>query len=50
MGLRPIAEAAGVGRKTVRRHVEATVAARLVREGGEGQLTDMLIGEVVEAA
>jgi transposase len=49
MGLRPIADAAGVDRKTVRRYVEAAVAAGLVREAGEGQLTDMLIGAVVEA-
>jgi len=49
MGLRPIAEAAGVDRKTVHRYVDAAVAASLDRQGGEGQLSDMLISEVVEA-
>ena len=44
MGLRPIAEAVGVDRKTVRRYIEAAQAAGLVRDGGEGQLTDELIG------
>ena len=38
LGLRPIAERAGVDRKTARRYVEAAVAAGLVRDGGEGQL------------
>ena len=36
-------------RKTARRYVEAAVAAGLVREGGEEQLTDELIGAVVAA-
>ena len=49
MGLRPIAEMSGVDRKTVRRYVEAAQAAGLVRDGGEGQLTDELLGAVVEA-
>lgn len=49
MGLRPIAETAGVDRKTVRRYVDAAVVAGLDRAGGEGQLTDELIGAVVEA-
>ena len=48
-GLRPIAELVGVDRKTVRRYIEAAQAAGLVREGGEDQLTDTLIGAVVEA-
>jgi transposase len=48
MGQRKIAERAGVDRKTVRRYVEAAEAAGLVRDGGEGQLTDVLIGLVVE--
>jgi transposase len=48
MGLRPIAETAGVDRKTVRRYVEAAQEAGLVREGGEEQLTDELLGAVVE--
>ena len=48
-GLRRAAERAGVDRKTARRYVEAAVAAGLVREGGEGQLCDELIGAVVAA-
>lgn len=48
MGLRPIAEAAGVDRKTVRRYVEAAQAVGPVRDGNEGQLTDELLGQVVE--
>jgi transposase len=49
MGLRKIAEMAGVDRKTVRRYVEAGEAAGVVRDGGQGQLTDELLGVVVEA-
>ena len=49
MGMRPIAEMVGVDRKTVRRYIDAAQAAGLVREGGEDQLTDTLIGAVVEA-
>ena len=48
-GLRTAAERAGVDRKTARRYVEAAVAAGLVREGGESQLCDELIGAVVAA-
>lgn len=47
-GLRKVAEQAGVDRKTARRYVEAAQAAGLVRDGGVDQLTDGLIGEVVE--
>ena len=36
-------------RKTARRYVDAAVAAGLVREGGEQQLTDELIGAVIAA-
>ncbi len=46
-GLRTAAERAGVDRKTARRYVEAGEAAGLVRDGGEGQLTDELIDAVV---
>jgi transposase len=46
-GLRTAAERAGVDRKTARRYVEAALAAGLVRECGEGQLSDELIGAVV---
>src|SRR6266700_1837203 len=44
---RAVAVQAGVDRKTSRRYVTAAVAAGLSREGGEGQLTDELIGQVV---
>ncbi|MCW2586491.1 MAG: transposase [Frankiales bacterium] len=40
---------AGVDRKTARRYVEAGRAGALVRDGGEGQFTDALIGAVVLA-
>lgn len=48
-GLRRVAEQAGVDRKTARRYVEAAQQAGLVREGGEEQLTDELVGAVVAA-
>jgi transposase len=48
-GLRRLAVGAGVDRKTARRYIEAAVAAGLDRDGGEEQLTDELIGVVVEA-
>ena len=48
-GLRSIAAGAGVDRKTARRYVEAAVELGLDRDGGEGQLTDELIGGVCEA-
>src|SRR6185437_729171 len=47
-GLRRVAEQAGVDRKTARRYVKAAVAAGLARDGGTGQLTDELIGEVAQ--
>jgi transposase len=46
-GLRVVAAAAGVDRKTARRYVVAAVAAGLDRDGGVDQLTDELIGAVV---
>lgn len=49
VGLRKVAEQAGVDRKTARRYVEAAREAGLAREGDAGQLTDELIGQVVEA-
>jgi hypothetical protein len=49
LGLRPIAERAGVDRKTARRYVDAAMEAGLVRDGGESQLTDELIGAVIAA-
>src|SRR5262252_4341456 len=48
-GLRTAAAQAGVDRKTARRYVEAAVAAGLSRDGGAGQLTDELVGQVAEA-
>lgn len=48
-GLRSIATSAGVDRKTVRRYVEAATELGVVRDGGENQLTDELIGSVCEA-
>ena len=48
-GLRTAAERAGVDRKTARRYVAAARAAGLVRDGGEAQLTDDLLGAVVAA-
>lgn len=49
MGLRPIAETVGADRKTVRRYIDAGIEAGLVRDGGESQLTDELLGQVIEA-
>jgi transposase len=49
VGLRTVAGQAGVDRKTARRYVAAAEAAGVVRDGGEAQLTDELIGQVVQA-
>jgi hypothetical protein len=38
-----------VDRKTARRYVEAAQAAGLVRDGGQDQLTDELLGAVIAA-
>jgi len=48
-GLRKVAEQAGVDRKTARRYVAAAEQAGLARDGGPGQLTDELVGQVAEA-
>jgi hypothetical protein len=48
-GLRTVAGRAGVDRKTARRYVAAAQATGVVREGGLGQLSDEVIGQVVEA-
>lgn len=48
-GLRSIERMAAVERKTVRRYVAAAAAAGVDRGGGAAQLTDELIGVVVEA-
>ena len=47
-GIRAIERMAQLDRKTVRRYVRAAVEVGLERNGGEGQLTDELIGSVVE--
>jgi transposase len=49
LGLRKVAERAGVDRKTARRYVAAAEAAGLTREAGVEALTDELVGAVVEA-
>lgn len=48
-GERTIARAVGIDRKTARRYIAAAVGAGLDRAKSEDQLTDELIGEVVEA-
>jgi transposase len=47
-GIRAIERMAQLDRKTVRRYVNAAVELGLARDDGEGQLTDELIGSVVE--
>lgn len=47
-GERPIAKDVGVDRKTARRYIAAAVELGVDRDGGEEQLTDELIGQVVE--
>ena len=49
VGLRKVAERAGVDRKTARRYVAAAEAEGLAREAGVEALTDDLIGAVVAA-
>ena len=46
--IRSIERLAQLDRKTVRRYVNAAAELGLVRDGGEGQLTDEFIGSVVE--
>ncbi|MGH9045941.1 MAG: IS21 family transposase [Acidimicrobiales bacterium] len=47
-GERPIAQGVGVDRKTARRYIAAAVELGVDRAGGEEQLTDELIGQLVE--
>jgi hypothetical protein len=47
-GDRPIATGVGVDRKTARRYMTAAVELGVDQRGGEEQLTDELIGQVVE--
>ena len=48
-GIRSVERLALVDRKTVRRYVAAVEALGVVRGGGEDQLSDAIIGMVVEA-
>jgi transposase len=48
-GFRSVERLTLIDRKTVRRYVQAAVALGLDRDGGEGQLTDVLVARVVEA-
>ena len=48
-GFRSVERLSQVDRKTVRRYVAAAEPLGLVRDGGEDQLSDVLIGMVVEA-
>jgi hypothetical protein len=47
-GFRSIERLAGVDRKTVRRYVAAAVECGVVRNGGEDQLSDAMLGLVCE--
>src|SRR6516165_2265788 len=47
-GLRTAAGQAGVDRKTARQYVAAAVEAGLARDGGAGELTDELVGQVAQ--
>lgn len=47
-GERPIARSVGVDRKTARRYITAAIELGIDRSGGEEQLTDELIGQVLE--
>ena len=48
-GYKAIARLTQIDRKTVRRYIEAAVVAGLRRDGGESQITDALVGEVINA-
>ena len=47
-GIRGVARLSRVDRKTVRRYVDAAIEAGVTAEGGVGQLTDVVLGRVVE--
>jgi hypothetical protein len=47
-GERPIAQGVGIDRKTVRRYIAAAIELGVDRSGGEDQLGDELIGQVLE--
>jgi Transposase and inactivated derivatives len=46
-GYREAGRLAQMDRKTARRYVDAAVAAGLTRDGGDAQLTDVLVGAVI---
>src|SRR2546421_12409184 len=46
-GYKAIARLTQIDRKTVRRYVEAAVRAGMRQAGGESQITDGLVGEVI---
>jgi hypothetical protein len=46
----PAAARAGVNVKTAARYIRAAQEAGLARDGGEAQLTDDLLGQVVEVS
>ncbi len=48
-GERTIAKGVGVDRKTARRYIAGGIGLGVERSGGEEQLTEELIGQVVEA-
>jgi hypothetical protein len=48
-GLRGVARLAGVDRKTVHRYLAAVEELGLDRAGGEDQLSDEFLGQVIEA-
>ncbi len=47
-GERPIAHGVGIDRKTARRYIAAAIELGVERSGGDEQLTDELIGQVLE--
>ena len=47
-GLRAVARLSRVDRKTVRRYVDAAIEGGVTADGGVGQLTDEVLGRVVE--
>ena len=47
-GLRCVARLSRVDRKTVRRYVDAAIEAGVTADGGVGQVTDVVLGRVVE--
>lgn len=47
-GLRAVARLSRVDRKTVRRYVDAAIEAGVTSDGGDAQLTDEVLGRVVE--